>query len=76
MSAAEGYALPDMRVTFRTTSGTFVLPARLFEDGAEHELAYRFATSMPEGAQSAGRTVDREGNVTVRWRKIRVVRLI
>lgn len=65
----------NVRVTFRTTRGSFTLAAELFEDGAESDLAYAFASSMPPGARSAGRTVDAAGNVTVSWRKIRVVRL-
>lgn len=69
------FELPDIVVTFKTTSGAFVLPAHLFEDGREHELGYHFATRMPEGAKSAGRAIDKEGNVTVRWRRIEVVRL-
>ena len=69
------FTLPPVVVTFRTTSGAFVLPAKHFEDGREGELAYAFATRMPEGAKSAGRQVDKEGNVTVRWRRIEVVKL-
>lgn len=66
---------PDVRCTFRTTRGTFTLAAELFEDGAEADLAYAYASSLPPGARSAGRTVDVDGNVTVTWRKIRVIPL-
>lgn len=68
-------AIPDVVVTFRTTSGAFTIPAALFDDGLEYELARYFATHMPEGAKSAGRDVLPNGAVVVRWRRIEVVRL-
>lgn len=51
--------------------GSFTIPAALFTDDREHELARYFATHMPEGARSAGRSAPLpNGDVVVRWRII------
>lgn len=65
----------DRRCTFRTYSGEFVIPAELFDEGREDELAYHFASSMPKGARSAGSVTDKDGNATVKWRRIRIIEL-
>jgi hypothetical protein len=57
-----------------TRKGSFVMPARLFEDGNERELAYFFATRMPMLAKPARREVLASGDVVQHWRITTVVR--
>jgi hypothetical protein len=57
-----------------THRGSFTIPAALFEDGREHDLARYFAQRMPDRAKSAGRSMPLpNGDVIVRWRIIDVV---
>lgn len=59
--------------TFQTQRGTFSIPTDLLEDGREADLARHYAQRMPEGALPAGRIREKDGSVTVRWRKTRVI---
>ncbi|UYL87169.1 hypothetical protein QEH40_gp48 [Microbacterium phage OscarSo] len=63
---------PAAGVTFDVRRGSFVIPAELFEDGAELELARFFASRIPDEAKPARRERV-PGGLRVHWRIIRVV---
>ena len=80
--AAKHYVAPGTRVfgkwpragvTFDVRRGSFVIPAHLFEDGAEMDLARHFARSIPDEATPGRRDRLAGGAVRVHWRIIRVV---
>ena len=80
--AAKHYVAPGSRVfgkwprqgvTFDVRRGSFVIPAALFEDGAEYDLARHFARNMPDEASAARRERLPGGAVRIHWRIIRVV---
>lgn len=57
-----------------TTTGSFTIPAALFDDGRDLDLARYFAQRMPDRAKSAGRSKPLpNGDIVVRWRIIDVV---
>jgi len=64
---------PRQGVTFDVRRGSFVIPAHLFEDGAEMELARHFARSMPDEATAGRRERLAGGAVRIHWRIVRVV---
>ena len=64
---------PRQGVTFDVRRGSFEIPAHLFEDGAEHDLARHFARNMPDEASAARRERLPGGAVRIHWRIIRVV---
>lgn len=64
---------PADGVTFDVRRGSFVIPAHLFEDGAEADLARHFARSIPDEAAPGRRERLAGGAVRVHWRIIRVV---
>jgi hypothetical protein len=65
----------DRVVTFKTTRGSFEIPAALFDDDREHELRVYFATHLPEDCTTVARKAHRDGSATVTWRKVAVVEL-
>jgi len=64
---------PAGGVTFDVRRGSFEIPAHLFEDGAEMDLARHYARSMPDEASAAQRERLPGGAVRIHWRIIRVV---
>lgn len=64
---------PAGGVTFDVRRGSFVIPAHLFEDGAETELARHYARSIPDEATPGRREGLAGGAVRVHWRIVRVV---
>lgn len=65
----------DRVVTFKTTRGSFTIPASLFADDREHELRVYFATHLPDECTTVARQGHRDGSATVTWRKVHVVEL-
>lgn len=66
----------DQVARFITERGEFTVPADLFDDGREHDLAVFWATHLPtpnRWALTSSRTHHRDGSVSVRWRRTRVV---
>ena len=64
---------PRQGVTFDVRRGSFEIPAHLFEDGAEMDLARHFARSMPDEATACRRERLAGGAVRIHWRVIRIV---
>ena len=64
---------PSDGVTFDVRRGSFIIPAHLFEDGAEMELARHYARNTPDGAATGRRERLAGGAVRVHWRIVRVV---
>lgn len=64
---------PRQGVTFDVRRGSFVIPADLFEDGREMDLARHFARSIPDEAIPGRRERLAGGAVRIHWRVIRVV---
>ena len=64
---------PADGVTFDVRRGSFEIPAHLFEDGAETELARHFARSIPDEATPGRRERLAGGAVRIHWRIVRVV---
>lgn len=59
------------------TRGAFMVPAHLFDDGRELDLARHLATHLPDGrrASTTWERPDEHGNVRIRWRIVDVVRV-
>lgn len=64
---------PRQGVTFDVRRGSFIIPAELFEDGRELDLARHFAQRIPDEASAARRERLSGGAVRIRWWIIRVV---
>ena len=64
---------PAQGVRMRVTRGSFIIPAALFDEGREDDLARHFARSMPGDAKPGRREKLRDGGVRLHWRIIRVV---
>ena len=64
---------PRAGVTFDVRRGSFEIPAHLFEDGAEMDLARHYARSIPDEATPGRRERLAGGAVRIHWRVIRVV---
>lgn len=64
---------PADGVTFDVRRGSFEIPAHLFEDGAEMDLARHFARSIPDEATPGRRERLARGAVRIHWRIVRVV---
>lgn len=64
---------PRQGVTFRVQRGDFVIPAHLFEEGREEDLARFFAQRIPDDASPGRRDRLAGGSVRMHWRIITVV---
>ena len=64
---------PEGGVTFDVRRGSFVIPAHLFEDGAEASLTRHYAQSIPDEATAGRREKLPDGSVRLHWRIVRVV---
>lgn len=64
---------PRQGVTFDVRRGSFVIPADLFEDGREMDLARHFAQRIPDEATPGRRERLAGGAVRIHWRIVRVV---
>jgi len=64
---------PRQGVTFRVQRGDFVIPAALFEEGREDDLARHFAQRIPDEASPGRREKLAGGSVRLHWRIITVV---
>lgn len=64
---------PRQGVTFDVRRGSFVIPADLFEDGRERDLARHFAQRIPDEATPGRRERLAGGAVRIHWRIVRVV---
>ncbi len=64
---------PKGGVTFDVRRGSFVIPAELFEEGREDDLARFFASRIPDEAEAGRREKLPGGALRLHWRIIRVV---
>lgn len=64
---------PPQGVAMRVRRGSFVIPADLFDEGREHDLARHFAQSIPDEAETGRREKLAGGAVRMHWRIITVV---
>lgn len=64
---------PEGGVTFRVQRGSFVIPADLFEEGRDDDLARFFAQRIPDEAKPGRREKLPGGAVRMHWRIIDVV---
>lgn len=64
---------PEAGVAFAVRRGSFVIPAELFDEGRESDLARYFAQRMPPGAKAGRREKLAGGSVRLHWRTITVV---
>lgn len=66
-------AWPKRGVTFDVRRGAFVIPAELFEEGREDDLARHFAQRIPDEAEAGRRERLPGGGVRIHWRITHVV---
>lgn len=66
-------AWPRQGVTFHVQRGDFVIPAHLFDEGREDDLARFFAQRIPDDATPGRRDRLAGGAVRLHWRIITVV---
>lgn len=66
----------ELVARFEVRRGSFLVPAELFEDGAEYELAVYFGQRLPSADDGVPLTTTRQrtkAGVVIHWRKVRVL---